>query len=57
MWMDVPGRIGGVTIESGDLVFGDMDGVVVVPRNAVDETLEKALEKVQGEDLVSTCSC
>jgi len=52
MWMDVPGRIGGVTIESGDLVFGDMDGVVVVPRNAVDETLEKALEKVQGEDLV-----
>ncbi len=31
--VDVPVEIGGVTIEPGDLVFADADGVVVVPRS------------------------
>ena len=52
MWFDVPGRIGGVAVKSGDLVFGDVDGVVIIPQHAVDETMEKAMEKVKGEDLV-----
>ena len=52
MWLDVPGRIGGVAVKSGDLVFGEVDGVVIIPQHAVDETMEKAMEKVKGEDLV-----
>lgn len=45
-------EIGGVTIHNGDLVFADMDGVLVIPREAAGECLEKALEKAAGEKLV-----
>lgn len=45
-------EIGGVTIRNGDLVFADMDGVLVIPREAAGECLEKALEKAAGEKLV-----
>jgi regulator of RNase E activity RraA len=31
-------------------VFGDADGVVVVPQPVVTQTVSKALEKVEGED-------
>ena len=34
----------------GDLVFGDVDGVVVVPREAEQDVLRLALEKVWGEN-------
>ena len=42
----------GVAVSPGDLVFGDMDGVVIVPRDRQDEVLEAALEKVHGENKV-----
>ena len=48
----VPIEIGGVTITPGDLVFGDIDGVVVVPAAVEDEVLERALEKAAGENVV-----
>ena len=38
-------------IEPGDLVFGDVDGVVVVPRRIEDKVLARALEKVSGENV------
>jgi len=44
--------IGGVTIEPGDLVFGDLDGVVVVPKHCEEEVIVRALEKARGEKLV-----
>ena len=47
-----PIEIGQVTIQDGDLIFGDVDGVLVVPRQIVDEVIEKALEKAAGEKLV-----
>lgn len=47
-----PIEIGQVTIHDGDLVFGDVDGVLIVPRALVDEVLEKALEKAAGEKVV-----
>lgn len=47
---DVPVVIDGVRIEPGDLVVGDADGVVIVPRAVEREVLERAWEKVQGED-------
>ena len=40
---------GEVSVEPGDLVFGDIDGVCIVPRAIEDEVISKALEKVQGE--------
>jgi regulator of RNase E activity RraA len=39
-----------VRVEPGDLVFGDADGVVVIPRKVEAEVLRKAFEKVTGED-------
>jgi regulator of RNase E activity RraA len=45
-------EVGRVRVESGDLVFGDLDGVVVVPRKVESEVIEKALAKARGEKLV-----
>lgn len=47
-----PIEIEGVRINPGDIVFGDMDGVLVVPRKAEEEAFTKAIEKVRGEKLV-----
>jgi 4-hydroxy-4-methyl-2-oxoglutarate aldolase len=50
MAIDVPIECGGVRIAPGDLVFGDADGVVVIPRAIEDRVIAAALEKVEGED-------
>jgi regulator of RNase E activity RraA len=42
-------EIDGVGISPGDLVIGDIDGVVVVPRRVEDEVIERALAKVSAE--------
>lgn len=42
-------EIGQVTIHDGDLIFGDVDGVLVIPAQIADEVIEKALEKAAGE--------
>jgi len=47
-----PVEIGGVTIQAGDLVFGDIDGVVVVPKAVEKEVFERALEKARAEKVV-----
>jgi len=47
--IDVPVICAGVAVSSGDLVFGDADGVVVVPQAVEREVLRLAFEKVQGE--------
>ena len=48
----VPIVCGGVTVNPGDLVLADHDGVVVVPSRATAEVLAKAEEKVSGENKV-----
>lgn len=48
--IDVPVVCAGVRIEPGDLVFGDADGVVVIPAAIEDQVLANAFEKVSGED-------
>ena len=45
-------EIGQVTIHDGDLIFGDVDGVLVVPKEIVEPVMEKALEKAAGEKQV-----
>ncbi|HSY17284.1 MAG TPA: RraA family protein [Candidatus Acidoferrales bacterium] len=47
-----PIEIGQVSVQPGDLVFGDLDGVVIVPKKVEDEVIEKALAKARGEKLV-----
>ena len=47
-----PIEIGGVWIQPGDLVFGDLDGVVIVPRAVEQEVITRALEKARGEKVV-----
>lgn len=48
----VPVEIGAVRVRPGDLVFGDIDGVCVIPSEVVTEAFTKALEKARGEKLV-----
>jgi 4-hydroxy-4-methyl-2-oxoglutarate aldolase len=48
--MDVPVLCGGVHIEPGDYVFGDVDGVVVLPQALAGAAFRAALEKVASED-------
>jgi regulator of RNase E activity RraA len=47
-----PIEIGQVTINDGDLIFGDIDGVIVIPKKVAAEVLEKSLEKAAGEKQV-----
>jgi regulator of RNase E activity RraA len=44
-----PLEIGGVSVRPGDIVFGDIDGVLVVPREAETEVVSAALEKSRKE--------
>lgn len=47
-----PIEIGGVSIRPGDLVVGDIDGVLVVPQEIEDEVIEAALAKASTENVV-----
>jgi regulator of RNase E activity RraA len=42
----------GTRVDPGDLIVGDVDGVLAVPRDAVEEIIGKALAKVAGEEAV-----
>jgi regulator of RNase E activity RraA len=48
----VPLEIGGVRLEPGDLIFGDLDGVCIIPRVAEEEVVRKALEKAREESIL-----
>jgi regulator of RNase E activity RraA len=47
---NVPIECGGVKVNPGDIVFGDYDGVVVIPQKVENKVIEAALEKVSGEN-------
>lgn len=42
----------GVSISPGDIIVGDLDGVLVIPKTAEDEAISRALEKVTKENAV-----
>jgi regulator of RNase E activity RraA len=48
----VPIEIGCVSVRPGDILFGDIDGVVVIPAEVETETFTLALAKVRGERTV-----
>lgn len=45
-------EINGVRVKPGDIVFGDLDGVLVIPREAEVEAIRRGLEKVSAENRV-----
>lgn len=45
-------EIGQVRVRPGDFLFGDIDGVCVIPAEAGAEVFARALEKARGEKLV-----
>ena len=45
-------EVGGVRVAPGDLVFGDLDGVVVIPKDREADVVRGALEKARGEKTV-----
>src|SRR5581483_5082062 len=45
----IPIVVGGVTIEPGDILQADEDGVVVVPRDVENEIITDALKKARAE--------
>jgi regulator of RNase E activity RraA len=49
----VPVEIAGIRIEPGALLFGDLEGVLVIPKEAEEEVITLALEKARGEKLVA----
>ncbi len=49
MALDTPIACGGVSVNSGDLIFGDADGVVVIPTKIEAEVLALAFDKIKGE--------
>jgi regulator of RNase E activity RraA len=48
----VPIEIGNIRIRPGDIMFADRDGVLVIPREAEEEAVRLALEKVATENKV-----
>lgn len=48
----VPIEWNSIPIRPGDIIYGDRDGVLVVPKEAVEEAFSRALEKARGEKLV-----
>ena len=41
---------GGIAVNTGDLVVGDADGVMVVPRDRIEEVLDKAEKKLHYDN-------
>ena len=48
--MDIAVEVAGVRVEPGDLVFGDVDGCVAIPKAVAPRIVARALEKVTAED-------
>ena len=46
---DVPVEIGNISVKPGDLVFGDIDGVVIIPKAIEAKAIEATLERVRSE--------
>ena len=49
----VPIDMEGVKINPGDIVFGDLDGVLVIPKEIEEKVIVRAVEKATGEKMVA----
>ena len=48
----IPVIIDGVTINPGDYIFGDIDGVVIIPKDLIEEVLNRAFALINDENRV-----
>lgn len=48
----IPIEWDGIRINPGDIIYGDRDGVLVIPAHLVEEAFTGAIEKARGEKLV-----
>ncbi|MDA1257807.1 MAG: RraA family protein [Chloroflexi bacterium] len=48
---DVDVECGGVPVRPGDYLFGDVDGIVVIPSEILEATVEAAFKKSEGENI------
>lgn len=49
----VPIEIEAVRVNPGDIIFGDLDGVLVIPKEVEKEVIQRAYEKAIGEKMVA----
>lgn len=49
----VPIEIEGVRVNPGDIVFGDLDGTLIIPQSVETEVITRAYEKATGEKMVA----
>lgn len=47
LWLH--GQLGEVKVEPGDYIFGDADGVLVIPQDMIDKVLENAKQRAENE--------
>lgn len=47
---DCPIECGGVKVRPGDVIFGDFDGIVVIPIEILSDVVNEAAEKVESEN-------
>lgn len=45
-------EINNIAIHPGDLIFGDVDGVLIIPKDQIEEVVRLSLEKARGEKTV-----
>ena len=50
--LNEPIMIGNILINPGDIVVGDRDGVVIIPQEKIEETIEKAIAREAKEERV-----
>ncbi|TYR80672.1 RraA family protein [Priestia megaterium] len=49
--LNIPISCGGVVVHPGDFIVGDLDGVVVIPKEKADSVFSKAMEKMKKDQL------
>ena len=48
-WGDITINCGGVTVNPEDIVFADLDGIVIIPKDMINEVLSEAEERFSKE--------
>jgi regulator of RNase E activity RraA len=47
--INYPVCCGGIVVHPGDVIVGDLNGLVVIPRDAAEEVLERLLQRTEAE--------
>ena len=48
----IPVEIDSVTIYPGDIIFGDIDGVAIIPSSIADDVIDESLDRIEKENRV-----